>query len=153
MEIELENVGAIKKGTITFDDNKINIIYGSNGIGKTTILAALQAKLNDAFDNGSSPFVPFFNKSAQPKITLNNCSISSILTFNRNYVDLYLYNSEDIANNSYSLMAKTQNYDNQIQTINQQIADVRKSSNVPILNEFCNTINKVQIIHLICRNC
>lgn len=144
MEIELENVGAIKKGTITFDDNKINIIYGSNGIGKTTILAALQAKLNDAFDNASSPFVPFFNKSAQPKITLNNCSISSILTFNRNYVDLYLYNSEDIANNSYSLMAKTQNYDNQIQTINQQIADVRKSSNVPILNEFCNTINKVQ---------
>lgn len=144
MEIELENVGAINKGTITFDDDKINVIYGSNGIGKTTILAAIQAKLNGTFDNDQSAFVPFFNKSAQPKITLKSCSISNILTFNRNYVDSYLYNSDDIANNSYSLIAKTQNYDDEIQAINQQILDVRKSSSAPILNEFCKTINNVQ---------
>lgn len=144
MEIKLENIRAIKKGSITFDDNKINIIYGSNGIGKSTILSALQTKLNNNFDNSLSAFVPFFNKSAQPKITLNQGPISKVLVFDRNYVDLYLYKSDDIANNSYSLISKTQNYDDEIQTINQHIFDVRNASSVTILNKFCDTINNIQ---------
>lgn len=144
MEIELENVGTIKRGTITFDDGKVNIIYGSNGIGKTTIVNAIQAKLIGLFNGTSNSFAPLFDKNAQPKIDLKQSLFSNILIFNRDYVDSYLYNSDDIANNSYSLMAKTQNYDDEIEAINQQIFEIRKSSSAPILNDFCCTLKKIR---------
>lgn len=144
MEIKLENIRAISKGVITLDDNKINIIYGSNGIGKTTIIKAIEAKLNGTFDSDTDDFTPFFNRDAQPKIVLDQCPFSSVLIFNREYVDSYLYKSDDIANNSYSLIAKTPNYEAEIQTINRQIEEVRISSIAPILSELCNTLKSVQ---------
>ncbi len=117
MEIELENVAAITKGHIQLEEGKINILYGANGIGKTTFIKALQAKLNNTFDANQDSFRPLFVPSATPKILVTNSNIKDVFVFNRQYVDDYLY-KEDIANDSYSLIAKTADFENRIQTIN-----------------------------------
>lgn len=41
MLFELQNVGAITNGKIHINENEINIKYGINGIGKSTISRAL----------------------------------------------------------------------------------------------------------------
>lgn len=131
MKITLKNVASITKGTIQIDEGKINVLYGANGIGKTTLIKALQAKIEKTFDQ--SNFKPLFNLDATPEVSIDECIFSSSLIFNRDYVENYLY-KEDLANNSYALIAKTPNFENQIQSINEILNKAKQAASSPIFN-------------------
>ena len=47
MKIEIKDCNNIKNGIISFNEGRLNIKYGSNGIGKSTISKAINAFLND----------------------------------------------------------------------------------------------------------
>lgn len=143
MEIELENVAAITKGHIKLEEGKINILYGANGIGKTTFIKALQAKLNNTFDANQDSFRPLFAPSATPKILVSNSNIKDVFVFNRQYVDDYLY-KEDIANNSYSLIAKTADFENRIQTINGLLDKLKQTTAAPLISSLKRELDEAK---------
>lgn len=142
MKITLKNVASITKGTIQIDVGKINVLYGANGIGKTTLIKVLQAKIEKTFDLNQENFRPLFNLEAIPDVLLDECDFSDVLIFNRDYVDNYLY-KEDLANNSYALIAKTPNFENQIRLINEILNKVKQASRSSVLN---NLISDFDIV-------
>lgn len=133
MKVTLKNVASIKEGNIQIDYGKINILYGSNGIGKTTFIKALREKIYNTFEQNIEHFIPLFNSNATPEITLADCNVSDILIFNRDYVDNYLY-KEDLANDSYALIAKTPDFEGKIKTINEMLDKVKQTIFVPVIN-------------------
>lgn len=133
MKITLKNVASITKGTIQIDEGKINVLYGANGIGKTTLIKALQAKIEKTFDQNQEKFKPLFNLGVIPEVSLDECDFSDVLIFNRDYVDNYLY-KEDLANNSYALITKTPNFESQIRLINEFLNKVKQAASSSILN-------------------
>ena len=143
MEIELENVAAITKGHIQLEEGKINILYGANGIGKTTFIKALQAKLNNTFDVNQDSFRPLFAPSVTPKILVTNSNIKDVFVFNRQYVDDYLY-KEDIANDSYSLIAKTADFENRIQTINGLLDKLKQTTAAPLISSLKRELDEAK---------
>lgn len=68
MKVTLKNVASIKEGNIQIDDGKINILYGSNGIGKTTFIKALREKIYNTFEQNIEHFIPLFNSNATPRL-------------------------------------------------------------------------------------
>lgn len=133
MKITLKNVASITKGAIQLDEGKINILYGANGIGKTTLIKALQAKIENSFDQNKENFKPLFNLNALPEVSIDYSDFSNVFIFNKEYVDNYLY-KEDLANNSYSLIAKTPNFEQQIQSINDILNKVKEAAKSPTFN-------------------
>lgn len=142
MKVTLKNVASIKEGNIQIDDGKINILYGSNGIGKTTFIKALREKIYNTFEQNIEHFIPLFNSNATPKITLADCNVSDILIFNRDYVDNYLY-KEDLANDSYALIAKTPDFEGKIKTINEMLDKVKQTIFVPVINSLKTDFDSV----------
>lgn len=47
MIINIKNVGSIKNGSIVIQENSLNIKYGYNGIGKSTISNAIKAYIEN----------------------------------------------------------------------------------------------------------
>lgn len=142
MKITLENVASIKEGIIQIDDGKTNILYGSNGIGKTTFIKALREKINNTFEQNIEHFIPLFNPNATPEITLADCNVSDIFIFNRDYVDNYLF-KEDLANDSYALIAKAPDFEDKIKTINEILNKVKQTIFVPVINSLKTDFDSV----------
>ncbi len=80
-----------------------------------------------SFEQNIDDFRPFFDKSVVPNIEIESTEISSVFIYNKDYVENFLFKSDDIANNSYSLIAKTFNFEEQINSINALLNQVKKT--------------------------
>lgn len=105
-QIKVENCNNIKEGIINIDANKLNIKYGINGTGKTTLAKAIQfANNNDELSKLQSYFsddlskvtiIPAFNK---------------ILVFNEDFVNQVVFVEDEVIENSFEVFLKTPDYD------------------------------------------
>lgn len=104
MEISVKNLGIITKGKMSVERNKVNIKYGINGIGKSTISKGIELKVkNENLDQ-----LRTHGSNLTPELSIDE-KISNIIVFNQEYVDDYLYKG-DIANNSFEIMINTDEY-------------------------------------------
>lgn len=142
MKITLKNVASIRKGTVQIDEGKINVLYGANGIGKTTLIKVLKEIIEGTFDQNKETFKPLFNLNAIPEANIDKRNFSNILIFNKDYVDNYLY-KDDLANNSYALIAKTSDLEKQIQSINEILDKAKQAANSSILNSLIADFDNV----------
>lgn len=104
--IQIHNCNNIKNGTIRIEPNKLNIKYGINGTGKTTIANAIkysveEDKLQDlqsyySTDKASIEVSPKFNK---------------ILVFNEEFINQVVFVEDEVIENSFEVFLKTSDYE------------------------------------------
>lgn len=104
--IQIHNCNNIKNGTIRIEPNKLNIKYGINGTGKTTIANAIkysveEDKLQDlqsyySIDKASIEVSPKFNK---------------ILVFNEEFINQVVFVEDEVIENSFEVFLKTSDYE------------------------------------------
>ena len=104
--IQIHNCNNIKNGTIRIEPNKLNIKYGINGTGKTTIANAIkysveEDKLQDlqsyySTDKASIEVSPKFNK---------------ILVFNEEFINQVVFVEDEVIENSFEVFLKTPDYE------------------------------------------
>jgi len=130
MNVTFENCGNIKYAKLNIIPNKLNIKYGFNGTGKTTLGKCLSATiLGDS--NSILHYVPYGSKD-EPKVDING--IQSILYFDKDYVENYLF-KENLINRSFEIVVKTSDYDEKMMDINELLNDL----NVEIKDEIINS--------------
>ena len=83
--ITFKNLGCLKNGSLEFELNALNIKYGLNGIGKTTIVEGIVAKLAGTLDQNDT-LIPFSDPDAKPQITLPG-NIKTCEVYNADFVD------------------------------------------------------------------
>lgn len=111
MEIEIQNCNNIKKGNITIEENCLNIKYGMNSTGKSTIAKAIKNK-----DNLIS--LKTFGEDVEPK-TIVSKNLKNVLIFNNEFINNIVFKGSEVIQNAFEVFIKSENYDQKREKINQ----------------------------------
>ena len=106
-EVTIENCNSIDTAGILLTEGCLNIKYGPNGIGKSTIAKAI---VSQARQDGSladlAPFKLRGKKGAgQPSVSGID-AISSALVFDEEYVNLFVFQQDEVVKNSFDIFIK-----------------------------------------------
>lgn len=129
MNIEIRNCNNIDSASITVIENKLNIKFAPNGSGKSTIAKALQlsvegdsAQLND--------LLPFKLRKENPgnkKSEINGTdSLNSIMCFNEDYVNQFVFTPDELLKNSFDILIRTDAYKQLEQEIEDLIRKIKQ---------------------------
>jgi ABC-type multidrug transport system ATPase subunit len=137
MDISIKNVGVISQARLSITKDKLNIKYGINGVGKTTIAKAIYYKLEE--DKNLEQLIKY-GTHTQPEVDIPE-SIKSAIYFDKNYVDRFLFN-EDLVNNSYEIIVKNERFDQMVKSVEQRLENIRRLASNYSLNLFTDRMNE-----------
>lgn len=127
MECKIQNCNNIEDGKIQIVKNKLNIKYGINGTGKSTISRAIKFKAESP--DRLKELTPFKNRAETNIISPNvdfSEDISSVLIFNEEYLDQFLFKEDELISNSYEIFIKTPEYTQSVNEIDQLLLGIKR---------------------------
>lgn len=147
ININLKNCNNIDKGSIIIKKNTLNIKYGINGTGKSTIAKSLNYFINDR-DNGTNllnklkPF-KFLRTNNFPEIDISD-EINNVKIFDEKYVNEFVFQRDELLKGSFDIFIRNQTYEVGIENINFLIINIKNtfSSNEEI-NSLIEDFNKL----------
>lgn len=111
LQVVIENCNSISKATLSLRPLALNIKYGPNGIGKSTIARALT--LNGSDDSTLDQLVPFKYRGSddapRPDV-VGADDLKSILTFNDSYVSQFVFQPDEVLKDSFEIFINTPAY-------------------------------------------
>lgn len=125
--IRISNCNNIDRGEISIKKNHLNIKYANNGTGKSSISSAICAKiLNDESAlNSLTPFKCIDSGVIKPEIDGLD-EYKSVKIFNDEYVEQYVFQSDELIKDSFEIFVKTPDYDTHIKNIDLLIKDIHE---------------------------
>lgn len=126
MNINIKNCNNIDEGNISITENKLNIKYGINGTGKSTIAKAIQYSLDESKNlSDLTPFKLLENNTEELKPEIAGLSnIKSFLIFNEDYVKQFVFKQEELVENSFDIFIKTAKYQKKVEEIESSVLDI-----------------------------
>ena len=99
VSIEIKNCNCIKKANIKIEEGTLNIKYGPNGTGKSTISKAIFLKThgNDSELQSLQPYGADETKKSE----VNGVSFNKVMVFDESYVNSYLFKEKSFLGNSF----------------------------------------------------
>lgn len=127
MELTITNCNNIDRGKIEVSNNKLNIKFGINGTGKSTITRAIKYAIDSP--ELLKELIPFKHRNLEievvPKITMNE-EIKSVLIFNEEYLNQFLFKEDELISNSYEIFINTPEYKVSTEQIEQLLFEIKK---------------------------
>lgn len=127
MELTITNCNNIDSGKIEITNNKLNIKFGINGTGKSTITRAIKYAIDSP--QLLTELIPFKHRKSEikvvPEITINE-EIKSVLIFNEEYLNQFLFKEDELISNSYEIFINTPEYKNSTEQIEQLLSEIKK---------------------------
>lgn len=127
MELIITNCNNIDSGKIEITNNKLNIKFGINGTGKSTITRAIKYAIESP--ELLSELIPFKHRKTEvnivPEIIINE-DIKSVLIFNEEYLNQFLFKEDELISNSYEIFINTPEYKNSTEQIEQLLSEIKK---------------------------
>lgn len=103
--IKIKNCNCIKSAEIIIEKNTLNIKYGSNGTGKSTISKAILCKSRDNAE-GLNKLIPY-GASDEEVPCVENMNFSKVRVFDETYVNTYLFKEKSFLENSFNVFLKS----------------------------------------------
>lgn len=124
MELKIEKCNNIESGKVEIKEGALNVKYGINGTGKSTVSKALDYFINDKDKSALLPFK--YRKNPEDNLpSLHGYeSFHSISIFNEEYVNNYVFLPNELLKNSYEIFVKTKDYDDHINEIEKLIYEI-----------------------------
>ena len=140
INIDFENIQSIKKGKVVLKNKAINIKYGYNGLGKSSIGKAIEYHINDSKE--AFEFLrPYSNED--PKIKMSN-TFKKCSAFNKSYIENWLFKeNKNIIAESYSIFYKNYDLKKKEDIVNVLLDNLYKSLENTAINEFINKFGKI----------
>lgn len=120
MNITIKDCNNITNGNITIEKNKLNIKYGINGTGKSTIALATER-------NNDLSFLKTFGSTKEPCIEFSE-NINKVVTFNSDFVNNIVFNGDTVINNSFEIFIKSDQYDEKRKRILDELKSLNKET-------------------------
>lgn len=109
--ITIKNCNSIGEAVISLRPGSLNIKYGPNGLGKSTIARALS--LRAEADGNLEELTPFKHRASdeglRPQVDGAEL-IGTVLTFNDNYVSQFVFQRDEVLKNSFEIFINTDEY-------------------------------------------
>ena len=139
-QILVENCNSISKGNIEISEGKLNIKYGINGTGKTTIAKAIEISKNpEKLQDLKSYF------STEPAAVTVIPEFEKILVFNEEFVNQIVFKEDEVIEKSFEVFLKTPTYDAKKEQLDMHLKSLHQimeqDEEVVELQELLNRIN------------
>lgn len=128
LSIQILNCNSLEQADITLTKSALNIKYGPNGIGKSTIARALtlRAEGGDAL-KALTPF-KYRDGSGHPAPSVTGAdSIETVLTFDDQYVSQFVFQRDEVLRNSFEIFINTDEYRAGIEEIEKLFAELQET--------------------------
>ena len=103
MNINIKNCNNIENAEITIEKNCLNIKYGMNGTGKSTIAKAIE-------NREQLSELKTFGSEMEPEINISE-SIAKVEVFNNDFINRIIFNGSQVIENAFEVFVKTEEYD------------------------------------------
>ena len=139
--IKISNCNCIKEANIEIVHETLNIKYGHNGTGKTTISKAIFAKANNK-DGELQLLCPYGNDpdTIEESPNVDNINFSTVRVFDESYVRSYLFKEDSFLEDSFKVFLKSEECEKLVLEIEQLLSDLQgvfqKSEEVQQLRSF-----------------
>ena len=142
MDINIKNCNNIKTADISVEKNALNIKYGMNGTGKSTIAKAIE-KRDDLAE------LRTFGSKLEPEIIINE-SISKVEVFNNDFINRIIFNGSQVIDNGFEVFVKTDEYDKKRKEITDILSKLNRETFKDeiinnLRNSFANISAKIQL--------
>jgi ABC-type Mn2+/Zn2+ transport system ATPase subunit len=127
--VTIRNCNNIGEAEITISKGSLNIKYGPNGIGKSTIARALVASVaNDGSLQDLKPFKYRIAGSEQHEPTVHCAeNVGAVLVFDDSYVSQFVFQRDEVLRNSFDIFIKTETFKQAMQEIETLLAGIRSA--------------------------
>lgn len=148
MNLNIKNCNNIEEGTIVIEENKLNIKYGLNGTGKSTISKALKYYYESKERiQELKPFCYLDNPDINPVISIDG-TISTVKIYNTEYISQYLFKeSNEIMENSFEVFVAPIDYKERCHNIDLIVKDINdlinSSTVIKMLGDFSLSLSEL----------
>lgn len=127
-DITISNCNSIDEASIQIKKGILNIKYGPNGLGKSTIAKAISAHVND--EGTLADLLPFKLRNANtdkiPSVAGTD-DLQSALIFDEAYVNQFAFQQDEVVKDSFEIFIKTPEYDAAMDEIAASFEGIRKA--------------------------
>lgn len=127
-QITIENCNSIDRAEISIKRGRLNIKFGPNGLGKSTIAKAIVSQARN--DGSLATLVPFKSRGkgggGQPKVD-GIQDLGSALVFDEEFVNQFAFQQDEVVKNSFDIFIKTPEYDTAMQDIEKLFVGIKKA--------------------------
>lgn len=127
-QITIENCNSIDRADINIKKDSLNIKFGPNGLGKSTIAKAIVSQARN--DGTLAELMPFKWRgqvgAEQPKVDGID-DLSSALVFDEAFVNQFAFQQDEVVKNSFDIFIKTPEYDSAMIDIEKLFDGIKKA--------------------------
>lgn len=124
----IKNCNSIDHAEIGLTKGSLNIKYGPNGLGKSTIVKAIVSHVRG--DGTLNDLIPFKNRgkagAENPKVEGID-DFKSALVFDEEYVNQFVFQQDEVVKNSFDIFIKTPDYVTTMEEIEGLFAGIKKA--------------------------
>lgn len=127
-DITISNCNSIDEAHIQITKGVLNIKYGPNGLGKSTVAKAISAHVNA--DGTLADLLPFKLrkvKTDKVPVVAGTGDLISALIFDEAYVNQFAFQQDEVVKNSFEIFIKTPEYDAAMDQIAVSFEGIRKA--------------------------
>lgn len=128
LAIVIRNCNSITEAAISLRPKALNIKYGPNGLGKSTIARALTYRAESA--ERLAELTPFRHRGAEPAIvpTVDGADeVMNVLTFDDEYVSRFVFRQNEVVENSFEIFINTAEYRDGIAEIDEIFESLKET--------------------------
>lgn len=127
VDIDVTSCNSIDKASLRIELGRLNIKYGSNGTGKSTVAKAVELTVRG---DDLTQLLPFKHRSADATTTPNPQvtgleGIASVFVFNEEYVNQFVFQQDEVVKNSFEIFIKSADYDSKMAAIETSFACIK----------------------------
>lgn len=148
MKVNIKYCNNIIEGTVNIEENKLNIKYGVNGTGKSTISKAIKYKIlsQNELEN-LRPYNYVDNENILPEVSFDK-QPESVMIYNNEYIKNILFlSSDEIMENSFEIFIAPKNYKEQCKDIDNELLEINKMlDGSEVLNQLNAFHNRISVL-------
>lgn len=129
MQIGIKNCNNIDAGIIQIIEKNLNIKYGINGTGKSTVSKAVVNSILDREEGTKrlielKPFKAIGDDAIEPIVTGIE-SIKSVAVFDEDYIDEFIFQPDELIKGSFDIFIRDSSYDFGMREIEKMVAETK----------------------------
>ena len=121
-KIEIQNCNNITSGELCLHENKLNILFGRNGTGKSTIARAIYLASRGS---GLDELAPFGSLNTEAPPSIKGLSAGEIAIFDSSYVSQYVYQTDSLIKDAFEVLIRSDEYDDAKMGIDKALEQIK----------------------------
>ncbi len=127
MNVDIIHCNSIDTAAISIKPGTLNIKFGPNGTGKSTLAKAIELAVRG---DDLAPLLPFKHREKDPVATPKSQvkglqDITSVFVFNEDYVSKFVFQQDEVVKNSFDIFIKSAEYDAKMAAIDATVAGIK----------------------------